>query len=137
LGTRALTQRTVRVAIARPPAAVHAFVSDPWNLPRWAAGLCTAVAETPEGWVVDTPGGPAGFRFADPGTAGVLDHYVRPRGGPEIMVPMRVVPSGTGSEVQLTLVRAPGVSDARFDEDAGLVERDLRALTALLEAGSA
>jgi uncharacterized protein YndB with AHSA1/START domain len=29
----------ISVSIARPPAEVYEFVSDPRNLPRWAAGL--------------------------------------------------------------------------------------------------
>jgi uncharacterized protein YndB with AHSA1/START domain len=29
----------ISIAIARPPADVYEFASDPRNLPRWAAGL--------------------------------------------------------------------------------------------------
>ena len=48
--------------------------------------------------------------------------------------PMRVVARpGGGSEVSFTPFRRNGVSDAEFGADARAVEKDLRALKALLE----
>jgi hypothetical protein len=47
---------------------------------------------------------------------------------------MRVIANGDGSEVVLTLIRLPDVTDEQFASDAEWVERDLRALKALLEA---
>jgi hypothetical protein len=46
---------------------------------------------------------------------------------------MRVIPNGSGSEVLFTLVRAPGMTDQEFANDAQQVERDLAALKSLLE----
>jgi len=46
---------------------------------------------------------------------------------------MRVVANGAGSEVSFTLFELPGMTAAKFDEDACMVERDLRALKKVLE----
>ncbi len=40
----------------------------------------------------------------------------------EVVVPMRVVPNGSGSEVLFTLFQLPDVSDEKCAEDIGLVE---------------
>jgi hypothetical protein len=46
---------------------------------------------------------------------------------------MRVVPNGAGSTVIFTLLRSPGVSEAKVAEDATWVEKDLVTLKGLLE----
>jgi len=47
---------------------------------------------------------------------------------------MRVIANGTGSEVIFTLFRLPEMTAEDFARDAEWVERDLRALKALLES---
>lgn len=121
------------ISIACFPRKVYEFVSNPENLPRWAAGLGKSVRKSDSGWIADTPQGPMQIRFAEKNDFGVLDHYVTTAQGVEIYVPMRVVPNGSGSEVMLTLFRMPGMSDKQFAEDAGLVEQDLKTLKSLLE----
>jgi hypothetical protein len=54
--------------------------------------------------------------------------------GTKISIPLRVVANGDGAEVTLTLFRVPGMDDAAFERDAGMVAKDLSALKALLEA---
>ena len=82
---------------------------------------------------METPQGPVKIRFAEKNDFGVLDHYVTTAQGVEIYVPMRVVPNGFGSEVIFTLFKTPEMSDQRFAEDAGMVERDLKTLKSVLE----
>ena len=125
--------RTLSVSINCPPDRVYAFVSNPENLPRWAAGLCKSVRKSDEGWIVETAQGPMNLRFAEDNGLGVLDHYVSPAPGTEIYAPMRVLPNGPGSELLFTLFRLPGMSDEKFAEDAGLVTRDLEALKGMLD----
>lgn len=129
-----LESRTLSVRIERPAAEVYAFASVPRNLPRWAAGLGGAV--TPDGadWRIETPQGALRLRFAAPNAHGVLDHAVTLPDGSVVEVPMRVVPNGDGAEVLFTLFRQPGMSEADFARDAGLVTADLATLKRLLEA---
>ena len=65
-----------------------------------------------------------------------MDHYVDVSIGPEIYIPLRIIPNGDGAEVLLTLFRQPGMSDAKFEADAEWVERDLLSLKALVTRGS-
>ena len=103
--------RTLSVSLARSPADVYAFVSEPANLPRWAAGLDPSLP----------------IRFAEKNAFGVLDHWVSLPDGTVVYVPVRVIANGDGSELSFTLFDAPA-------GDVAMVERDLQALKALLEA---
>ena len=125
--------RTVTVTIARPLRHVYDFVFNPENLPRWAAGLGRSVSQVDGKWIVQTSSGPIGIRFVDRNELGVLDHRVTLKTGEEILVPMRVVANGTGSEVMVTVFRLPGMSAEKFAEDVTLVERDLKTLKRTLE----
>ena len=131
--TSILESRTLSVTIACHPRKVYEFVSNPENLPQWATGLGKSVRKSDAGWIAETPQGPMQLRFAEKNDFGVLDHYVTTAQGVEIYVPMRVVPNGSGSEVIFTLFKMSGMSDKRFAEDAGMVERDLKALKGVLE----
>lgn len=130
---RVLRSKTLSVSIERPPREVYGFVSNPENLPKWAAGLCRSVKKSKGGWIVETPKGPMSFRFVGPNAFGILDHAVSPAPGLEILVPMRVVANGSGSEVLFTLFQLPDMSEEKFAEDVRLVERDLRTLKDILE----
>ena len=129
-----VTSRTLTVSINCPTSKVYGFVSIPENLPKWATGLCKSVRKSNGDWIVDTPQGPMKVRFAEKNNFGVLDHYVSPAPGVEIYVPMRVLFNGSGSEVIFTLFRSPEMSDEKYEEDIGLIERDLRTLKKALES---
>lgn len=77
------------------------------------------------------------IKFVEQNKFGVLDHFVIPRRGLEILNPMRVVPNGSGSEVMFTLFQLPDMPDEKFVTDAGWVERDLMMLKKVLEAETA
>ncbi|MET8912660.1 SRPBCC family protein [Micromonospora sp. NPDC004551] len=129
--------RHLSVHIDRPVAEVYAFVSDPRNLPRWAPGLGSSVVREDDGWFVETPEGRAQVTFAPRNGYGVLDHEVVTPSGETVYVPLRALADGDGCEVVFTLRRSPGMSDAEFDRDAGLVTGDLALLKKVLENPSA
>jgi hypothetical protein len=129
--------RHVSVYIARRPAEVYEFASDPRNLPRWAAGLARSeIGRDGDEWLADAPFGRVRVRFAPRNPFGVMDHDVTLESGVTIHNPMRVVPNGEGSEFVFTLIRQPGMSDEQFARDKAAVETDLRTLKDLLERGS-
>jgi hypothetical protein len=72
-------------------------------------------------------------KFSEQNSFGVLDHYVIPKPGIEIYIPMRVIVNGSGSEVILTLFCLPGMPEEKFKEDIEWVKRDLAVLKKLLE----
>jgi uncharacterized protein YndB with AHSA1/START domain len=127
--------QTLSVSIDNEPAAVFAYVTDPWNLPQWAPGLALRVAPPTDGsdeWTVETGDGPVGLRFVPDNPFGVADHVVRLPDGVEVLNPMRVLPNGAGTEVTFTLFRQPGMTDDEFARDRGAVESDLDRLGRLL-----
>lgn len=109
--------RTLIVRIERPLTEVYAFLADPKNFARWAAGLDLE----------------QDILFTEPNPFGVLDHTVRAPGGQEVYVPMRAIRNGTGTEVTFTLFRQPEMTDAAFGRDAEAVQRDLLSLKRVLE----
>lgn len=122
------------VYVARKPADVYKFASDPKNLPLWAHGLARSeVKKQGNWWVAESPFGKVRVRFAEKNHFGVLDHDVQLESGVIVHNPMRVIPNGEGSEFVFTLIRQAGMSDEKFAEDKAAVERDLRTLKELLE----
>jgi hypothetical protein len=126
--------RPITVSIARPADQVYDFAHKPESFPKWAAGLGSGLTRDGDRWIAHGPGGDVQVRFSPGNDHGVLDHWVTLADGTEISIPLRVVANGDGAEVTLTLFRAPGMDDARFERDQGMVADDLAKLKALLES---
>jgi hypothetical protein len=126
--------RNLSVSINRRPREVYDFASVPENFPKWASGLGKSIRKVNDEWVAETPQGPIKVRFTERNDFGVLDHYVIPKPGMELYIPMRVIANGAGSELIFTLFRLADMSDEKYAEDAEWVMRDLNALKQLLEA---
>ena len=127
-----LEARTVSISIGRPWRDLYEAIWRPECFPKWASGLSGSFLEKDgETWKAEGPEGPARIRFTGHNPFGVMDHHVDAGSGPEVYVPMRVVPNAGGAEVLLTLFRQPGMSDAKFLADIEWVRRDLLALRAM------
>ncbi|MEQ8345987.1 MAG: hypothetical protein RIB84_18025 [Sneathiellaceae bacterium] len=133
--SRLLETRVVSQSIERPWQEVYAFAAEPRNMPQWASGLGASLERVEGDWVAQGPEGPVRVRFSERNGFGVLDHHVVLAPGVEVLVPLRVLPNGAGAEMQLTLFRQPGMSDAQFAADADWITRDLQTLKRLLESG--
>jgi len=123
----------ISVSINRSAAHVYEFVSNPQNLPKWAAGLSGSIKQVNEDWIAESPMGRVKVRFAEKNQFGVLDHDVTLPSGVKVNNPMRVFPNNDASELVFTLYRRPDVSNQEFAEDAKSVEKDLAKLKTLLE----
>lgn len=132
-GVEALKSRTLSVSIAARPEVVYAFAADPLNMPKWAAGLCRSIGKIDGSWIIETADGAMTVEFAPRNPFGVLDHTVTLATGLKIFAPMRVIQNGDGAEVLFTLFQLPGMSDAKFVDDAGLVQQDLATLKRIIE----
>ncbi len=132
-----MRSRHVSVWIEAPPEAVYAFVADPHEMSRWAAGLAQGgLRLTAEGGVADSPMGRVGVEFTPDNPYGVVDHLVRLPSGEAVYNPMRVLPVGAGEqrcEVVFTVRQRPGMSDDEFDADVAAVAADLETLRGLLD----
>jgi hypothetical protein len=125
--------RHLSVYIDRPVSRVYAFASDPANLPQWAPGVGSSVAQMDGAWFVETPEGRVRVTFAPHNDYGVLDHEVLPPSGETVYVPMRAIADGDGCEVIFTLRRIAGMTDAEFERDTALINGDLTLLKEVLE----
>jgi hypothetical protein len=123
----------ISISINRPATEVYEFVSNPGNLPKWAAGLSGSIKKVAGDWIADSPMGAVKVKFADKNDFGVLDHDVTLPSGVVVHNPMRIFPNGDGSELVFTLYRRPGMTEQMFAEDAKAVTKDLQGLKALLE----
>jgi hypothetical protein len=123
----------ISVSIERRAAEVYEFASNPENLPQWAGGLGGSKKMVDDEWIAEAPMGTAKVKFAEQNKFGILDHNVTFSSGAKFYNPMRVFPNNDGSEVIFTLYRQAGMSDQKFADDAGSVERDLNKLKTLLE----
>jgi hypothetical protein len=127
-----LEARTVSVSIDRPWRDLYDAIWRPECFPRWASGLSgSSMRKDGEAWKGEGPDGPVRIRFTGHNPFGVMDHRVDAGSGPEVHVPMRVVPNAGGAEVLVTVFRRPGMSDAEFEADIEWVRRDLLALRAM------
>ena len=123
----------ISVSIERRAAEVYEFASNPENLPQWAGGLGGSIKKVDDEWIAEAPMGTVKVKFAEQNKFGILDHNVTLSSGAKFYNPMRVFPNNDGSEVIFTLYRQAGMSDQKFADDAGSVERDLNKLKTLLE----
>ena len=132
-GLKTHSCRHISQAIARSPAEVYAFASDPANLPKWAEGLSRSeMKRAGEEWIADSPMGEVRVKFAPKNVFGVMDHDVVLPNGETFHNPFRVLANGEGSEVVFTLYRHEGVSDQDFESDAARIKADLATLKKLL-----
>lgn len=127
--------RKLSICIERPAAEAYEFLSLPQNFPKWASGLGKSLRKVGAEWIAETPEGPARVSFSERNSFGVLDHSVALPQGQPVYVPLRVLPRERGCELELTLIRQPGVSDEKFAADAAWVMRDLQAAKRILENG--
>jgi hypothetical protein len=125
--------RKIRIGIDRAASEAYEFLSAPENFPKWASGLAGSLRRIGEDWIAETPEGRAVVRFSERNAYGVLDHAVTLPHGTTIYIPLRVVPSGDGCELVLTLFRRPDMTDEKFAADAEWVMRDLSTAKRILE----
>ena len=123
-----LMAKHISVSIERRAAEVYEFASNPENLPRWAGGLSGSIKNVDDEWIAEAPMGTVKVNFAEKNKFGILDHDVTLSSGTKFYNPMRVFPNNDGSEIVFTLYRLAGMSDQKFADDAGSVERDLNKL---------
>jgi hypothetical protein len=123
----------VAVQIAAPAAEIYAFVADPTNLPRWAAGLADTEVVLREGrWISRSPMGEVEVSFAPRNEFGVADHDVTLPDGEIVTNPLRVLPNADGCDVLFTVRQRPDMTAEDLARDVGLVQKDLETLAGLL-----
>ena len=124
--------KTLSISISCAPQKVYNFVSNLENFPKWVK-FCRSIKKSKMGWVMETLQGRMKIRIAAKNKLGVLDHYITDNSGVEVFVPMRVVPSLSGSEMTFTLFQMPNMLDKNYIKDIELVKKDLASLKNIME----
>jgi hypothetical protein len=132
-----MRSNTQTVTINRNAHDVFAFLSQPENLPQWALPFCKRI-EPAEGewWIVTSPteGVPdRRLRFVTDASAGVIDMYISPREGVEVLVPTRVVANGDSAEYIFTQFQLPNQPDETFQAQVAGMAIEFAAIKRVLE----
>jgi len=124
----------VHVSILASPESVVAFLSDMEKWKTWAPWILSVKRVSKERWSLDTTDGAMTIRFAKSNSLGVLDHEVSLESGITVRNAMRVVPNGTGSELEMMVIQLPEMSAEQFERDVQLVTDDFARLKSAAEA---
>lgn len=82
---------------------------------------------------METPAGVAKLHIRPNAEFGILDHDFNAPGA-SWTVPARVVPNGDGCEFTITFFQPPALTRQFFEEQAGLVDKELAQLKTLMES---
>ncbi|WBQ03529.1 SRPBCC family protein [Kribbella sp. CA-293567] len=129
--TNYLIAHTRSITIAAPPETVFDLVSNPVTLPDWAPGFARTVRPDGNHWVVENAQGEARIRFETSRDQGTVD--LGPADAPSPGAFTRVLPNGTGSEFQFTLLFPPDTPEEAIVQQLVVVETELEAVRALCE----
>lgn len=129
-----MDSRHLSVSIHQSAEQVYRYVTDPANLPAWAAGLGGSIEQVGDDWFADSPMGRVLIRFVPDNPLWVADHDVTLPSGETVRNPMRVLTDDPdGCEVVFTVRRQSTQSMAEFEADCNAVAADLATLKQLLE----
>jgi hypothetical protein len=120
--------------IERPGSEVYAYIRNPANFPKWAAGLSGSIEQRDGRWFAESPMGEIEVAFVPENPYLVLDHDVTLSDGTTFNNPMRVIVHETGCEVVFALRRRPGRPEADHEADAEAIRADLTTLKRILES---
>ncbi len=126
----------VHISILAAPKSVVAFLTDMENWKTWAPWVRSVTRQSDGSWSLDTTDGAMTVQFVEPNSFGILDHCVTLASGMTVRNAMRVVPNGSGSELEMLVMRSPEMSTEQFDQDLQAVTDDFARLKTAAEAYS-
>jgi hypothetical protein len=126
----------VHISILAAPKSVVAFLTDMENWKTWAPWVRSVTRQSEGSWSLDTTDGAMTVQFVEPNSFGILDHRVTLASGMTMHNAMRVVPNGSGSELEMVVMQSPEMSTEQFDQDLQAVTDDFARLKTAAEAYS-
>jgi carbon monoxide dehydrogenase subunit G len=126
----------VHISILAAPKSVVAFLTDMENWKTWAPWVRSVTRQSDGSWSLDTTDGAMTVQFVEPNSFGILDHRVTLASGMTMHNAMRVVPNGSGSELEMVVMQSPEMSTEQFDQDLQAVTDDFARLKTAAEAYS-
>jgi hypothetical protein len=129
--------RTITVSIRCPHRQVYDFLSEPLNLPTWAAAVERIEHRRDNDWTAHTIDGEFVIRYTPRNEFGILDYSVfRPDDPNPYVIPQRVVANGDGAELIMVHYQRPGMTDELFQSEAEWMEADFLIVKTVMEARS-
>ena len=125
--------KNISIPINKPPDRVYEFASNPENFPIWVEFIKSITKQTENIWLVETDLGDIKIEFVPKNEFGIIDHLVTLPDSSTVNNPMRVIKNGKGSELVFTLFWMPNRTGEEFNQDAKLVETDLKKIKTILE----
>ncbi len=120
-----MQSKTLVLSLDAPRARVFDFLSNIENLPKWATGFCQGLRVEGGRYKIVTPNGEIFFRIDAHEATGVIDMFGGPSEAAMAYWPARVVHRpGDGSLFIFTSFRYPGMTDAEFEQQCGVLERE-------------
>jgi carbon monoxide dehydrogenase subunit G len=126
----------VHISILAAPKSVVAFLTDMENWKTWAPWVRSVTRQSDGSWSLDTTDGAMTVQFVEPNSFGILDHRVTLASGMTVHNAMRVVPNGSGSELEMLVMQSPEMSTEQFERDLQAVTDDFARLKTAAEAYS-
>jgi hypothetical protein len=125
---------TQSISIAAPRCAVIAFLSDPREFPRWAAGFARAVRVEGDDWLVDTGEREVRLHVRVSPELGIVD-YLAADALPDAEVGAfsRVVPNGEGCHLTFTQFLSDDLDGPDLADQRAVVAIELQTVRALCE----
>ena len=125
--------KNISISINKPADEVFQFASNPENFPDWVAFIKSMTKKEENIWTAETDLGNIKIEFVPKNNFGIIDHLVTLPDGSIVNNPMRVITNGKGSELIFTLFWMPDRTEEEFNQDAKLVEGDLKKIKTILE----
>jgi hypothetical protein len=126
----------VHISILAAPKSVVAFLTDMENWKTWAPWVRSVTRQSDGSWSLHTTDGAMTVQFVEPNSFGILDHRVTLASGMTVHNAMRVVPNGSGSELEMLVMQSPEMSTEQFERDLQAVTDDFARLKTAAEAYS-
>ena len=120
--------KNISVSINKSANKVYQFASNPENFPVWVEFIKSMTKVTENTWYAETDLGNPKIEIVPKNELGVIDHLVILPDSSTVNNPMRVMANGKGSELVFTLFWMPNRTKEEFNQDAKLVESDLKKL---------
>jgi len=125
--------KNISISISCPKETVYVFASDPENFTNWLAFVKSVSKQSEHVWNAETDLGKIVIELTPKNQFGIIDHVVTLPDGNKVTNPLRVIDNNHGTEVIFTLFKMPGKTAKEFEEDAKLVDADLKKLKEILE----
>lgn len=127
-----MKSNTQSVTLNCNPKRAFEFLANPENLPKWATSFCRDIRLEGDIWIAETPQGQLEIRYVTDAELGVIDYYISPAPGIEMIAPSRIVQNTDGAEYIFTQFQPTGMPDEVFQAQIEALKEELEILRRII-----